>query len=103
MLRIHAKYSYKVDTFLDSYVLVGIKINPENKGSLIFSEFNHRLYKNIFGLFSLKYADELFYAFSTGFEYYLTPVNSFWIKNEFTDFKKSSKHNIIFIGSTVLF
>lgn len=103
MLRIHAKYSYRLDTFLDSYVLAGIKINPENMGSLIFSELNHNLYKNIFGLFSLKYADKLFYAFSTGFEYYLTPVKSFWVKNEFTDFKKTPLQNIIFVGTKVLF
>ncbi len=103
MLKLHAKYSYRLDTFLDSYVIAGIKINPENKGNLIFSELNHNLYKNIFGLFSLKYADELFYAFSTGFEYYLSPVKSFWINNEFTDFKKTPIQNIIFIGSTILF
>jgi len=103
MLRIQAKYSYRLDTFMDSYVLAGIKINPENKGSLIFSELNQYIYKNFFGLLSIKYADELFYAFSSGFEYYLSPVKSFWIKNEFTDFNKSPTHNIIFIGSTVLF
>jgi len=103
MLRVHAMYSYSIDHIKNSYLLAGIKYNPENYGTLGFIEHNQYLFKNIYSTANIKYSFDLFTSYSLKFEYFLNPLQSFWIKDEFTDFYNIQKQNLLYIGSTLIF
>ncbi len=103
MLRIHAMYSYSLGNLNNSYLLAGIKFNPENEGTLGFIEHNQYLFKDIYSTANIKYSFDLFTSYTLKFEYFLNSLQSFWIKNEFTYFYNIHKQNLIFIGSTLIF
>jgi len=103
MLKLHAMYSYSVENLNNSYVLVGIKYNPENNGTLGLVEQNQYLFKDIYSTASIKYSLDLFSSYSLKLEYFLNSLQSFWIKDEYTDFYDIQKQNLIFIGSTIIF
>ena len=103
MLRIHAMYSYSIENLNNSYLLSGIKYNPENEGTLGFIEQNQYLFKDIYSTVNIKYSLDLFTSYSLKFEYFLNSLQSFWIKNEYTDFYNIQKQNLIYFGSTFIF
>jgi len=103
MLKVRAMYSYSVENLNNSYVLVGMKINPENNGTLGFIEQNQYIYKDIYSTASIKYSLDLFTSYSLKLEYFLNSLQSFWIKDEYTDFYDIQKQNLLFIGSTLIF
>jgi hypothetical protein len=87
----------------DSFMLVGVKYNPENNGNLIFGEVNQYLFEGIYLTAGVKYASELFCTCSAKCEYFITPLRSIWINNKFTDFNNKSTQNIISLGTTLIF
>jgi hypothetical protein len=87
----------------DSFVLTGVKYNPENNGNLIFGEVNQYLFKVIYLAAGAKYASELFGTCSAKCEYFITPLRSLWISNKFTDYNNKSAQNIISLGTTLIF
>ncbi|MEA2097453.1 MAG: hypothetical protein U9P73_12285 [Candidatus Cloacimonadota bacterium] len=103
MLRIHAMYSYSLENLNNSYLLAGVKFNPENEGTLGFIEQNQYLFKDLYSTANIKYSLDLFTSYSLKFEYFSSPLQSFWIKDEYTDFYNIQKQNLIFIGSTLIF
>jgi hypothetical protein len=103
LVRVHLKYSYLQQNTLDSFVLAGIKYNPENNGNLVFGEFNQFLIKQLYLSGGAKLAPDLFTEFAGKFEYYLHPLRSIWLKTEYLDFKNKSAQNIISLGSTIIF
>ena len=103
MLRVHAMYSYSLENLNNSYLLAGIKYNPENNGTLGFIEQNQYLFKDIYSTANIKYSLDLFTSYSLKFEYFLNTLQSFWIKDEYIDFYDIQKQNLIFIGSTLIF
>lgn len=103
MLRVHAMYSYSTGNLNNSYLLAGIKLNPENNGTLGFIEQNQYLFKDIYSTANIKYSLDLFTSYSLKFEYFLNSLQSFWIKDEYTDFYDIQKQNLLFIGSTLIF
>lgn len=103
MLRLHFKYSYLTQNMKDSFMLVGVKYNPENNGNLIFGEVNQYLFEGIYLTAGVKYASELFCTCSAKCEYFITPLRSIWINNKFTDFNNKSTQNIISLGTTLIF
>jgi hypothetical protein len=103
MLRVHAMYSYSLENLNNSYLLAGVKLNPENEGTLGFMEHNQYLFKDIYSTANIKYSLDLFTSYSLKFEYFLNSLQSFWIKDEYTDFYDIQKQNLIFIGSTLIF
>ncbi len=103
MLRVHTMYSYALENLNNSYVLVGIKYNPENEGSLGFIEQNQYLVKDIYSTVAIKYSVDLFTSYSVKMEYFLNSLQSFWIKDEFVDYYNIHTQNLIFIGSTIIF
>ncbi|MBC8415337.1 MAG: hypothetical protein ISS80_05665 [Candidatus Cloacimonetes bacterium] len=103
MLRIHAKYSYLTYNMKDSFILAGIKYNPENEGNLVFGEMNQYLFKDVYLTAGVKYANELFGTCSAKCEYFVTPLRSIWINNKFTNFNKKSTQNIFSLGTTLIF
>ncbi|MDA3813670.1 MAG: hypothetical protein PF570_05385 [Candidatus Cloacimonetes bacterium] len=103
MLRVHTMYSYSIEHINNSYLLAGIKYNPENDGTLGFIEQNQYLLKNIYSTANIKYSLDLFTSYSLKFEYFLNPLQSFWIKDEYTDFYNIHKQNLLYIGSTLIF
>ena len=103
MLRVHAMYSYSIKNMNNSYLLAGIKYNPENDGTLGFIEQNQYLFKDIYSTANIKYSLDMFTSYSLKFEYFLNSLQSFWIKDEYTDFYDIHKQNLIFIGSTLIF
>jgi len=103
MLRVHTMYSYSLGNLNNSYILGGIKLNPENHGTLGFIEQNQHLYKGLYSTANIKYSLDLFTSYSLKVEYYINPLQSFWIKDELIDYYKIHKQNLIFIGSTLIF
>jgi len=103
MLRIHAMYSYSLGNLNNSYLLAGVKLNPENEGTLGFIEQNQYLFMDIYSTVNIKYSLDLFTSYSLKFEYFLNSLQSIWIKNEYTDFYNVQKQNLMFIGSTFIF
>lgn len=103
MLRVHAIYSYYLQNLKNSYILTGFKYNPENKGSLGFIEQNQYLLKNIYSTISVKYSLDFFTSYILKLEYFFSPLQSIWIRDEFTDYYNIQKQNLIFIGSTLIF
>ena len=103
MLRIHTMYSYSLENINNSYILVGVKFNPENEGTLGFIEHNQSLFKDIYSNVNIKYSLDLLTSYSLKFEYFLNSLQSFWIKDEYTDFYNIHKQNLIFFGSTFIF
>jgi len=103
MLRLHAKYSYLTYNMKDSFMLAGVKYNPENEGNLVFGEVNQYLFKDIYLTAGAKYASELFGTCSAKCEYFITPLRSIWINNKLTDFNNRSTQNIISLGTTLIF
>ncbi len=103
MLRVHAMYSYSYENINNSYLLAGIKYNPENYGTLGFIEHNQYFYKDIYSTANIKYSLDMLTSYSLKLEYFLNSLQSFWIKDEYTDFYNIQKQNLIFIGSTLIF
>ena len=103
MLRVHAMYSYSLENLNNSYLLVGVKYNPENEGTLGFIEQNQYLFKDLYSTVNIKYSLDLFTSYSLKFEYFLNSLQSFWIKDEYTDFYNIQKQNLIYFGSTFIF
>ncbi len=103
MLRVHAKYTYQIRNLKDSFILTGVKYNPENNGNLIFGEVNQYLLKDIYLTAGAKYASELFSTCFVKCEYFITPLRSVWINNKFTDFNNKPAQNIISLGTTLIF
>lgn len=103
MLRIHAMYSYSLQNLRNSYILMGIKYNPENNGSLVFMEQSQQLLKDIYSTIKVKYSLDLYTSYNLKLEYFLTPLRSIWIKDEFTDHYDIQKQNLIFVGTTFIF
>jgi len=103
MLRVHTMYSYSFENLNNSYILAGIKYNPENDGTLGFIEQNQHLFKGLYSTVNIKYSLDLFTSYSLKLEYFLSPLQSFWIKDVYTDFYDIQKQNLIFIGSTLIF
>ena len=103
VVKMHLKYSYLLSNTKDSFVLAGIRFNPENDGNLIFGELNQYLLKDLYLGAGAKFAPELYTQFIGKLEFFLSPVKSFWIKNEYTDFKKRNGQNIVSLGTTLIF
>ncbi len=103
MLRVHAKYSYLMHNMKDSFILAGVKYNPENEGNLIFGEVSQYLFKDIYLTAGAKYAGDLFGTCSAKCEYFMTPLRSIWLNNKFTDFNNKPAQNIISLGTTLIF
>ena len=103
VVKIRLKYSYLIDNTKDSFVLTGIKYNPENEGNLVLTELNQYLFKNCYLGVGAKYAPELYSQYVGQIEYLLDPVKSIWIRNEFTDFNKKFGQNIVSFGTTLIF
>ena len=103
MLRLHLKYSYLMHNMKDSFILTGVKYNPENNGNLVFGEVNQYLFKDIYLTAGARYASELFGICSAKCEYFITPLRSIWINNKFTDFNNKPTQNIISLGTTLIF
>ena len=103
MLRIHAKYSYLTENLKDSYFLTGIKINPENDGTLFFSELNQYIFKSFYISVGMKCAPEMYKLYAGKFEYFITPDKSIWITEEYKDFKTSCAQHLLSLGITLLF
>lgn len=103
MIRVHAMYSYSLQNLNNSYLLAGVKFNPENEGTLGFMELNQYLFKDIYSTTNIKYSLDMYTSYSLKFEYFLNSLQSFWIKDEYTDFYDIQKQNLIFIGSTLIF
>ncbi|MDO9578312.1 MAG: hypothetical protein Q7J16_10545 [Candidatus Cloacimonadales bacterium] len=103
LVRVYLKYSYQTQNILDSYVLAGIKYNPENNGNMVFGEFNQFLLNDLYLTAGVKFAPELFTLYSGKLEYYFSSLKSIWLKTEYTDFNNKSGQNIISLGSTLIF
>lgn len=103
MLRIHAMYSYSLGNLSNSYLLAGIKFNPENEGTLGFIEHNQYLFKDIYSTANIKYSFDLFTSYTIKFEYFLNSLQSFWIKDEYIDYYNIHKQNLLYVGSTLIF
>jgi len=103
MLRVHAMYSYAVQNLRNSYILAGFKFNPENNGTLMFIEQNQYLMQNIYSTVSVKYSLDLFTSYNLQLEYFISPLRSIWIKDEFTDNYDIQKQNLIYLGTTLIF
>jgi len=103
MLRVHTMYSYSLKNMNNSYLLAGIRYNPENDGSLAFIENNQYLLKDIYSTANIKYTHDMFTSYSLKLEYFLNPLQSFWIKDVYTDFYNIQKQNLVYIGSTLIF
>ncbi len=103
LLRIHLKYSYLTQYIQDSFVLTGIKYNPENKGNLVFGEFNQILIGELYLSGGAKLAPELYSQYSARIEYCFSPLKSIWLKTEYIDFETRFGQNIISLGTTLIF
>jgi hypothetical protein len=103
VVKMHIKYSYLIENTKDSFILVGIKYNPENEGNLILTEMNQHIIKNFYLGAGAKFAPDLYTQFAGKIEYLITPINSVWLKNEFTDFENKFGQNIMTIGTTLIF
>ena len=103
MLRIRTMYSYSLENMNNSYLLAGIRYNSENDGSLGFIENNQYLFNDIYSTANIKYTHDMFTSYSLKLEYFLNPLQSFWIKDVYTDFYNIQKQNLVFIGSTLIF
>lgn len=103
MLRMQFKYSYRTERIQDSYILIGGKINPENNGNLVMIETSNHIWHELYLTAGVKYAPELYKQATGILEFYLTPDISFWIAEDFTDFKLFSPQHILSAGTTVIF
>jgi len=103
VMKMHLKYSYLIENSRDSFVLAGIKYNPENEGNLILGELNQFIVNNLYLGAGAKYAPELYSQFVGKIEYLISPVNSVWIKNEYTDFENKFGQNVVSFGATLLY
>ena len=103
LLRIKAKYSYLTSHSRDSFLLVEIKINPENDGNLVSLGLNQYIFVNLYFFGEGKYAPDLYQEFSANLEYIFSTGKSIWIKNQFTDYKVHPSQNIISVGTTLNF
>jgi len=103
MLRIHAMYSYSLENQNNSYILAGIKYNPENDGTLGFIEQNQYLFNGLYSTANIKYSLDIFTSYSFKMEYFINNLQSLWIKDELIDYYGIHKQNLVFIGSTMIF
>jgi hypothetical protein len=103
LVRMHLKYSYLTQNIQDSFVLAGIKYNPENDGNLVFGEFNQFLIGDLYLSGGGKLAPELYSQYYGKIEFFFSPLKSIWLRTEYTDYKNKFGQNIISLGTTLIF
>jgi len=103
MIRVHLKYSYLSENQKDSFILAGIKYNPENEGNLVFMELNQFLFEDFYISWGSKLAPELYSQNIGKLEYFFTPIRSIWMKAEITNFENKFSQTILSLGSTIIF
>ena len=103
LVRIHLKYSYLTEHLRDSYILAGLKYNPEKEENLIFGEFSQFLAGGLYLAAGFKYSDMRYTQKNMKIEFFFSSLKSIWIQTEITDFKKRFGQNIISLGTTLVF
>ncbi|MCF7858389.1 MAG: hypothetical protein K9N07_03580 [Candidatus Cloacimonetes bacterium] len=103
MLRLHIMYSYFLTHQKNSSILLGVKYNAENEGTFGFLEQTQYLIKNIYSTAKVQYSPDNFTSYSIKLEFYLNPLQSIWIKDEYQDFFNLQRQNLLLVGSTVIF
>jgi len=103
LIRVRAKYSYSSSSVKDSYLQTGFKLNPENGGSIIFSEFNHNITGNFYTAVIGKHAPDTYSKLGGRIEYFFSSDKSIWIQDEYTDYVAWPSQHLISMGSTIIF
>lgn len=103
LIRMQGKYSYKTDNFRDSFLLAGVKLNPENDGTLVFVEWGHNIWSSLFVDIGSKIALDLYTQYLGKLEYFLGSNKSIWMQTEMTDYENYHFQNLISVGTTIIF
>ncbi|MCF7793422.1 MAG: hypothetical protein K9N09_06705 [Candidatus Cloacimonetes bacterium] len=103
LVRFHLKHSYLTTKMKDSYVLAGLRYNPENDGTMFLGEFNQYLAEGLYITAGGKISPELFSKYTGKLEYFFSPLKSIWLKTDYTDFEARFGQNIISFGTTLIF
>ncbi|MBN1326554.1 MAG: hypothetical protein JW996_01260 [Candidatus Cloacimonetes bacterium] len=103
LIRVIAKYSYLTGNVQDSYLLAGIKLNPENNGNAVMLELSNYLWHDIYLTAGTDFAPDLYLTVSGKLEYHLNARISFWLQDDYTDYELSTAQHIFSLGFTGYF
>jgi hypothetical protein len=119
VVRIQARYSFKNDINGDSYIILGGKLSPENKTSLVFAEFNYPIIPKLYANVMDKYSPTYLYVnqgaketaqeneTSLGLNYYFTPWQMVYIMDTVSVIHKigllTANQNLLSIGTKLVF